>query len=423
MSNTRRAYVDTLYAGENISNYIQKDLESFSYTDPASGETDSFSMTLCDKDKSWREMWMPKKGDRLANLCHFQNWEEEGDDWELYSGSFQIDDITMSGKPYTMQIGGVSMPIDGAFQSKKRSKTWKKVTLRELAQEIADRAGVTLVYEAEDIEIAAAEQEKKTDCTFLREKTEEYGLAMKVFDSKIVIFDEAIYEKKEAVATFYEEDFQSWNFNTTTAGTYTGAKLSYSDPKTGKDHVVTVGGGDRILEINKSCDSEKDAERKAVAELNKENKKAVTMDVTIKAKEGIVSTVCVEIDGMGECSGIYYIDKVVTKISGKGASTQSLSMHRIGSRIEDASVKLQNQEKEEEGEGTEYTVQKGDTLWEIAEKLLENPLEYAKIYEKNKETIEVKAQEHGRKDSGHGHYIYAGTVLLIPAAEGGERIC
>ena len=63
---------------------------------------------------------------------------------------------------------------------------------------------------------------------------------------------------------------------------------------------------------------------------------------------------------------------------------------------------------------------KGDTLWTIAERFLGSPLRYAEIYDLNKDVIEAEAQSRGKKDSSNGHWIFPGTVLQIPAAEGDE---
>jgi nucleoid-associated protein YgaU len=54
------------------------------------------------------------------------------------------------------------------------------------------------------------------------------------------------------------------------------------------------------------------------------------------------------------------------------------------------------------------TVQKGDTLWSLAEKHLGNPMLWRRLYEKNREVIE-KAQR-PYKTVGPD-WIYPGTCL------------
>lgn len=58
-----------------------------------------------------------------------------------------------------------------------------------------------------------------------------------------------------------------------------------------------------------------------------------------------------------------------------------------------------------------YTVRKGDTLYRIAAK---KGCTWQKLYAKNKDVIEQEAKKHGKKSSGHGHWIFPGTKLAIP---------
>ncbi len=66
------------------------------------------------------------------------------------------------------------------------------------------------------------------------------------------------------------------------------------------------------------------------------------------------------------------------------------------------------------GGGT-YTVVKGDTLWGIAKKKLNNASRSTEIYEKNAAVIEQAAKAHHQKDSQKGRYLYPGTLLVLPS--------
>lgn len=61
-----------------------------------------------------------------------------------------------------------------------------------------------------------------------------------------------------------------------------------------------------------------------------------------------------------------------------------------------------------------YTVKKGDCLYNIAKKQLNNASRWKDIYTLNKKTIESAAKKHGRKSSSNGHWIYPGTKLKLP---------
>ena len=64
--------------------------------------------------------------------------------------------------------------------------------------------------------------------------------------------------------------------------------------------------------------------------------------------------------------------------------------------------------------GSNYTVIKGDTLWNIAKQEYGAGVDWEKIYEANKETIEATAGEYGKPSSSNGWWIYPGTELVLP---------
>jgi hypothetical protein len=419
MSRARRASISVNYEHVNITDEIAGSVKSLTYTDVASGESDELSLSMQDRDRKWMGSWAPQKGDHISATAAFHDWDGEGDSWSIYCGSFEVDDISMSGPPPACTIGAVSIPRSTAFNEEERTKNWEEVTVKEIAEEIASRAGISLYYEAEDIPVKAMEQDRQTDCKFLYAVCEKYGLAMKVFAEKIVIFDEAAYETATPVAELKYEDFAAgYQYKSTLEGTYTGAKIAYSDPGTGEDHIVIVGGGDRIKEINEEADSAADAQRKAVAALNNANKKDVTFSGTVKARRELLASRCIRISGFGVPDGIYYLDKVVTKISGNGASRQSIEAHKIGYRMDNAVVLIDEMPEETETGGGEYTVEKGDTLWKIAAQTLGSPTRYAEIYDINKEVIEETARGRGKRDSSNGHWLFPGTALKIPGTKG-----
>ncbi|MBO5145007.1 MAG: LysM peptidoglycan-binding domain-containing protein [Lachnospiraceae bacterium] len=422
MSKARRVELHIAYEHVDITDDITGDVNSFSYKDKASGESDEISLSIQDREKKWMSGLIPSKGDHISAVPRFFDWLGDGDCWEMYCGEFEVDDVSISGPPAVCGINAVSIPRSKAFNEEERTKNWENVTVQEVAEEIANRAGISLYYEADEIPIQSLEQDKQTDCKFLYSVCEQYGLAMKVFAEKIVIFNEAEYEEAEPVAVLRYEEFKKYTYNSTLAGTYTGAKISYTDPGTGEDHIVMVGDGNRIMEINQEADSAADAQRKAVAELNNANKKAVTFSGTLMARKELIAGSCINLEGFGIPDGKYYIDEVVTKIGANGTTQQSIETHKTGYRMDNATVLIEEQSAAEStGAGSAYTVARGDTLWTIADKLLGTPLRYAEIYELNQEVIENAARSRGKQSSSNGHWLYAGTNLQIPAAEGDEE--
>lgn len=64
--------------------------EGFTYTDPASGESDTVSITLTNIDLRWANKWMPRKGDKLTAKIIQKSWEKAGKKKVFIVGSFVL---------------------------------------------------------------------------------------------------------------------------------------------------------------------------------------------------------------------------------------------------------------------------------------------------------------------------------------------
>ncbi len=393
-------------ADSRLGDKIAAQATAFSYMDVASGQSDSVSITLQDIGKEWAGKLMPQRGAGLGAKIRLTNWgsEEKTDTFDC--GSFVIDDISFSGRPLSCVIGGVSVPAMDDFKSLPVTNTWEKTTIRDIASQITAKAGIALYYDADAVQIAEIEQSKQTDSAFLYAICEKYGLAMKVYNNKVVIFDIVKQERKDAVLVIREEDTKAWSFNTTIDGTYTGVNLDYTDPATGDTIKVTMGEPGRMYAINTQASGQYDAELQAAAKVNAANRGIQTMEITIRANIKVVASHCVTISGFGGIDGKYYVDRIKHSL-GKGYTMQ-LSMHKVQPPI------MVSAPAKAAGGGQTYTVVPGDTLWGISKKFYGAGSKYHIIYNANVEVIESTAKNRGKKDSGNGHYIWAGEVLTIP---------
>lgn len=394
-------------ANSELGEKIAGQATGFTYTDVASGQSDSVSITMHDIEKEWMGSLMPKRGASLGAKLKLINWNKEERKDTFDCGTFVLDDISFSGRPLSCVLGGVSVPIMDDFKSLPRTKTWEKTTIEDIASEIAGRAGVSLHYEADTIQIAEMEQNKQTDSAFLYSLCEKYGLAMKVYNHKIVIFDIVAYEEKGTILTLKETDMlPGWKYNTTVEGTYTGVDLNYTDPDIEDPINVTMGSPGRMFSVNTQASSLYDAELQAAAKVNAANRKIETMTVPIRANIKIVASHCIKISGLGKADGKYYVDKVQHSV-GSGYKMQ-LTLHKVQTPI-----KVTAPVKSAGGSGS-YTVVSGDTLWGIAKRFYGSGTKYNIIYDANAGIIESEATTHGKANSSNGHWIWPGTTLTIP---------
>ncbi len=342
MSDSPRQVAPSLsFNGKNVQTVLDNYLQSLEFADIASGESDTIKLTLQNIEMKWLSSWYPKKGDKIKGSLSFKNWEATGKNLSLPLGTFVLDEIGYRGGPLEASFSGLAMPAKSSFKSRARTKTWKKITIRQIAKRICKRYKLKLVYSAKKIKIASYEQSKKDDSSFLYELCEKYGLGMKAFAGKIIIFDKGRYEKKAAIATLKRENFvgDDWEYTDTLTGTYTGASFSYKNSKKKKKTLKGYIGfkkkgakGNRTLKISEQMSSLKDGKRKAAAQVNKANEGATVLSGTIWPNPKIIATATVTVKGLGKADGKYYVDKTTYSLTAKGIE-QKVEMHKCQKRL------------------------------------------------------------------------------------------
>ena len=330
----RRTNVTLKY--NNISaDDVAKYLQDFKYVDVASGSSDSISVNFSDKDRKWRTSWFPRKGDKLTPSIILQHWDDPNAQRREYKcGTFVVDDFGFEGSPCTCTIDAVAMPSTSGFHATERTNTYEKTTLKEIAKKIAARNGLSLSYHADSpISISSAGQDKQTDSSFFASVCTKYGLAFKVYNNKLVVFDEGLYERQRPAATLTPLDIDpDWSWDTTIAGTYTGVKYQYTDKKSEVTYNCYVGGKERTLTVDDDAGNETEARLIALGKLNDANKRTTTMSVSMRSPAWAVSsTQCVQMSGFGKIDGKYYIEKATHTVDGNGTKVE-LFLRKVESR-------------------------------------------------------------------------------------------
>ncbi len=313
----RSTSVEILYNGVNITEIITPYITDFGYNDPAGGEADSISISLHSRDGRWLEDLMPQKGDSLRAVILMS----EGEDTQKFDcGKFTLDSFSFGGWPVTASISGVSAPADTNFREAKRSQTWENVTLLEIGKEIAGRAGISLEWDGgnEIFTLGSIEQSEQTDSEFFNSLCDRYGLTMKVYSDKLVVFDGQKYREKSSVGTLKRENMLSWSWSTELEGSYTGGEFAYTDPQTEEDISVSIGSGERTLKMSGKADSKADAERQLRAGFNKANNGATKLSVTLAGGKIFAAGQTVDVEDLGKLSGKYYIESVSHRVGSSG---------------------------------------------------------------------------------------------------------
>lgn len=404
---TRKKSVSLIYNGTEAYSELAPYLEQITYTDSVD-ESDMISLELSDRDLKWRNAWIPQKGDILIPALTLEDWNYEGKKMTIQCGSFIVDDFGFSSPPAIGNINGVSSPVNTGFKETENTKTWEAATVQLIAGEIAGKYGLNLIYEAQEIAVAKIEQDKRTDSDFLKTLCEKYGLGLKVFYNRLVIWDYREYFGRTPVTEIKPEMCSKWSYRSSMQGTYTGARVSYKNPKTKKMVDVLVGTEERLYKTNQKADSEADARLIGEAAIRNANRRESTMQLTMPPQLLLMATLTVRLNGFGQMDGAYFIEKVTHQIGRKAYVMQVLLSRIPESDSEKISAPT------EARMGNVYIVQKGDNLWDLSQKFYGTPSRCEEIYRANKDRIETEAREHGKSDSSNGYWIWPGTPLDIP---------
>lgn len=314
--NPRKSMIILKYNGKTAQS-LANEMSSCTITDCASGQADTISIQVSNKNLKWfKPKWFPRSTDFVKASIKVYHWKGPNDTRTSYQGLFFIDNMSGSGYPNEANLEGISIPIATEFNVTQRNITYKKKSIKKILGEIANRAGIRLVFEASDHSIEEVSQDGKTDMEFAFSLCSDYDLCMKVYNRKLVVYDQTKYERKPAKYTLKHSDLgedNSYNISRRVAQVYDSVKYQYQD-KDGKKitykFVIPGRKGKRPLFISGQADNHADAEKKAKAALAANLREAVTASFTLLGDPKYKAATVFKLKGFGKFDGRYFIDEV-----------------------------------------------------------------------------------------------------------------
>lgn len=318
---------------------IGRMLESFTWIDYASGSADTISLSLNNMNNLWvMKGYLPLHTDNLKAWIKVADWNHSADDRSVFCGRFQVDKYTYGGSPDIFVLEGICIPINRGFNVTQRNKTYKKTSVKRLMSDIAKKAGLKLVYDASDYNIKEISQDGKTDMEFAFSICDDYGLYMKIYNRKLVIYDPSKYERKKASYTINLAELGesgAYSIEKSVSSIYDGVKMQY----TGKGkktvtfkYVLPGKKGNRLLFMSASAESHAEAERKSKAQLLKNLREVQIVNLTnLRGDPRYKAAECFNLVGAGKLNGKYFIDNVTHTKDGR--YTCSMTAHLVVSQI------------------------------------------------------------------------------------------
>lgn len=329
IENGRKLELQILYEGKDITKYIDKDLLNFTHSDSIN-EFDTIDLTIQNRELLWINGWAPLKGEKIEAKAILSNWES-ADHTEIKIGTFYIDDISYSGPPDICSIKALSVDITSNVMDNKRHRVWENVTLEKIARDVAKECNLELIFDVDfKFEYKRAEAKLETYFNFLKRLSKEAGILVKLYNDKLILIEETLYEKKEPILTLSRNDVMSYSFSTDDTDTYAGCKISYYDSILAekieksfftKQRPGYKRGTQRVLFINEEKEppgatrKQKEEYLGKIAEkaLKEKNKNSVRGNIKLLGKEQLLSVGnTINILGFGIFDGKYLIAKIDT---------------------------------------------------------------------------------------------------------------
>ena len=336
MEALRRPKFKILYNGKDITSDLSNNLIAVTYTDKTENESDEISITLEDTDANWRGPWYPQKGDKIGLQFGYE------DSGLVDGGTFEVDEIELQGPPDTVSIMGLATGIKKAVRTK-NSKAFEKVTLKQIAQEIASKHGMTVSGTIDSVQFTRVTQNREEDLAFLRRISEEYGHVFAIRDTQLVFTRLYDLEKGSAVFSLDRSDLLNYSFRDKTSNTFSKAKVKYHDPtdkevkEYNQDSNVNADGATitdttaaDTLEVRTKAENKQQAELKAKAAMYRANSRQKEGNVTVQGNPLLLAGNNIELTGLGTISGKYHIMESTHSIDASGGYTTSLSLKLVG---------------------------------------------------------------------------------------------
>lgn len=261
------------------------------------------------------------------------NWHDTGKKAVLDCGTFELDSVQLAGPPLKGTLKGTSIPYTSTMRMQKKSRNWEKVTLKAIAQQIANEAGMKLLYECSDTpQYDKKEQVQQSDIRFLQTLCHAEGKALKVTKMSVVVFDKEEYDQKPVVKTikYGSADIISFRLSTKlTDAAYTSCHVSYTntEKKQTIEYTYTpdssVGTG-QVLEVNERVANTAEAKRLAKKRLREKNAQEFTGSFTMVGDVQLVAGIVVRLKGFQHFDKKYRVKSAKHELTGGYTTTIEL---------------------------------------------------------------------------------------------------
>ncbi len=251
--------------GQDITNAIEKRLDSIRLTDNRGMEADTLDINLSDHDGA---LAIPPRG---AKIELWLGWTTNG---LIYKGSYTVDETEHSGAPDVLSIRARSADLRETLKTK-REQTWKDVTLREILSTIALRSQLDLKIapSLSGQTIAHLDQANESDANIITRLAEQFDAVIGVKAGCLICGVTGAGKTSSGLSlphiTLTREDGDGHRFLQADRNSYSGVKTYYYEANSAVKKEAIAGGGDNLKELRHTYADQQSALRAARSELSR----------------------------------------------------------------------------------------------------------------------------------------------------------
>jgi hypothetical protein len=327
----RTPVFEVIYAGVDITADMRPMVRQVTYRDTLHGASDEIEVEIEDRDGRWRGPWFPTKRDEIRLRYGYRR---EG---LMDAGRFRVDQLDFKGgrKGDRLTIRAMSASVGQALRTR-RTRDFEDTTLRGMVDRIAADHGLEVVGEIADIPFERQTQRDQEDLDYLTQLAEDYGYVVTVRDDRLVFAALADLAGQAPIRTVSPRDLDSWSVTDRAEGTYKAAEVRYQPPQSRETvtRTVTAPGiaADRVtaadtLRREIRVENQAQADARARALLQRENRKQRTGRLTLEGDPRLVAGANLALRGFGQLDGRVQIERAEHGLSDAGYGLELEVVH------------------------------------------------------------------------------------------------
>ncbi|MHB8382568.1 MAG: phage late control D family protein [Candidatus Binataceae bacterium] len=296
------------YAGVNISGEVSAMVRAITYVDRLGGKSGDLCVEVEDHAQRWQGPWYPALGDGVQAFLGYSGGQL------LECGSFQVDDLQLSGPPDVFRLRCLAAYVTPAMRTR-NSAAYEGQTLLAIASTIAGKYGLALISapNLEDVAFSRVTQRDETDLEFLARLADDFGYEFTVRGAQIVFYARTALAAAAPIATIVRSDLERFEFRNRTRRIYSTASAAYFDPA-GKRLIMQSASASAAtptgdtLKIIARCENATQAGLRAAAGLIRNNQSFFAARLSGPGNPALMAGCNVLLSGWGMLDGVYLIE-------------------------------------------------------------------------------------------------------------------